>query len=106
MRYTECRLTPIATLLLSEIEQDTVDFAPNYDGAFKEPKLLPARLPMLLANGASGIGVRSDSHAAPFRKRAGHGRFRAQLRRRVQGAEALAGAPADAARQRRFGHRR
>ena len=57
MRYTECRLTPIAELLLAEIEQDTVDFAPNYDGAFKEPKLLPARLPMLLANGASGIGV-------------------------------------------------
>jgi topoisomerase-4 subunit A len=57
MRYTECRLTAIAELLLSEIEQDTVDFAPNYDGAFKEPKLLPARLPMLLANGASGIGV-------------------------------------------------
>jgi topoisomerase-4 subunit A len=57
MRYTECRLTPIAELLLAEIGQDTVDFAPNYDGAFKEPKLLPARLPMLLANGASGIGV-------------------------------------------------
>jgi topoisomerase-4 subunit A len=57
MRYTECRLTPIAELLLAEIAQDTVDFAPNYDGAFKEPKLLPARLPMLLANGASGIGV-------------------------------------------------
>jgi len=57
MRYTECRLTPIAELLLAEIDQDTVDFAPNYDGAFKEPKLLPARLPMLLANGASGIGV-------------------------------------------------
>jgi topoisomerase-4 subunit A len=57
MRYTECRLTPIAELLLAEIEQDTVDFAPNYDGAFKEPRLLPARLPMLLANGASGIGV-------------------------------------------------
>src|SRR5262245_30830429 len=57
MRYTECRLTAIAELLLAEIEQDTVDFAPNYDGAFKEPKLLPARLPMLLANGASGIGV-------------------------------------------------
>ena len=57
MRYTECRLTPIAELLLAEIDQDTVDFAPNYDGAFKEPKLLPARLPMLLLNGASGIGV-------------------------------------------------
>ena len=57
MRYTECRLTPIAELLLAEIERDTVDFGPNYDGAFREPKLLPARLPMLLLNGASGIGV-------------------------------------------------
>ncbi len=57
MRYTECRLTPIAELLLAEIGRDTVDFAPNYDGAFKEPKLLPARLPMLLLNGTSGIGV-------------------------------------------------
>ena len=57
MRYTECRLTPMAELLLSEIDRDTVDFAPNYDGAFKEPKLLPARLPMLLLNGASGIAV-------------------------------------------------
>ncbi len=57
MRYTECRLTSIASLLLAEIERDTVDFAPNYDGAFTEPKLLPARLPLLLLNGASGIGV-------------------------------------------------
>ncbi|HVE50471.1 MAG TPA: DNA topoisomerase IV subunit A [Casimicrobiaceae bacterium] len=57
MRYTECRLTPIAELLLSEIERDTVDFVPNYDGAFKEPKLLPARLPLVLLNGTSGIGV-------------------------------------------------
>jgi topoisomerase-4 subunit A len=57
MRYTECRLTPIAELLLSEIDRDTVDFVANYDGAFKEPKLLPARLPILLLNGTSGIGV-------------------------------------------------
>ena len=57
MRYTECRLTAMAELLLSEIDRDTVDFVPNYDGAFKEPKLLPARLPMLLLNGTSGIGV-------------------------------------------------
>jgi topoisomerase-4 subunit A len=57
MRYTECRLTPIAELLLSEIDRDTVDFAPNYDGAFQEPKLLPARLPVVLLNGTSGIGV-------------------------------------------------
>jgi len=57
MRYTECRLMPIAELLLAEIDQDTVDFAPNYDGAFREAKLLPARMPMLLLNGAAGIGV-------------------------------------------------
>jgi len=57
MRYTECRLTPIAELLLSEIDRDTVDFGPNYDGSFREPKLLPARLPMVLLNGSSGIGV-------------------------------------------------
>ncbi|MEO4010259.1 DNA gyrase subunit A, partial [Chromobacterium piscinae] len=47
MRYTEARLTPIAELLLSEIDMGTVDFVPNYDGAFEEPSLLPARLPMV-----------------------------------------------------------
>ncbi|OWY41016.1 DNA topoisomerase IV subunit A [Xenophilus sp. AP218F] len=57
MRYTEARLTPIADLLLSEIDMGTVDFVPNYDGAFDEPSLLPARLPMVLLNGASGIAV-------------------------------------------------
>ena len=57
MRYTEARLTPLAELLLSEINQGTVDFIPNYDGAFSEPESLPARLPMVLLNGASGIAV-------------------------------------------------
>ena len=57
MRYTEARLTPLAELLLSEINQGTVDFVPNYDGAFSEPESLPARLPMVLLNGASGIAV-------------------------------------------------
>lgn len=58
MRYTEARLTKIAThLLLSEIDEGTVAFAPNYDGSFQEPKLLPARLPFVLLNGASGIAV-------------------------------------------------
>ena len=56
-RYTEARLTPIADLLLAEIDQDTVDFVPSYDGAFREPELLPARLPVLLLNGASGVAV-------------------------------------------------
>lgn len=57
MRYTEARLTPIADLLLSEVDMGTVDFVPNYDGAFYEPIMLPARLPMVLLNGASGIAV-------------------------------------------------
>ena len=57
MRYTEARLTPIARLLMDEIDQGTVDFQPNYDGTTEEPKLLPARLPMVLLNGASGIAV-------------------------------------------------
>ena len=57
MRYTEARLTKIANLLLAEIDEGTVDFVPNYDGSFKEPKLLPARLPFALLNGASGIAV-------------------------------------------------
>ena len=57
MRYTECRLAPVSALLLSELDQGTVDFVPNYDGAFSEPSLLPARLPFVLLNGASGIAV-------------------------------------------------
>jgi len=57
MRYTEARLTPISRLLMDEIDQGTVDFQPNYDGTTEEPKLLPARLPFVLLNGASGIAV-------------------------------------------------
>ncbi|MFJ2988885.1 DNA topoisomerase IV subunit A [Collimonas sp. NPDC087041] len=57
MRYTEARLTPIARLLLEEIDMGTVDFQPNYDGSTEEPRLLPARLPFVLLNGASGIAV-------------------------------------------------
>jgi topoisomerase-4 subunit A len=57
MRYTEARLTPIARLLLDEIDEGTVAFVPNYDGSTEEPKLLPARLPFVLLNGASGIAV-------------------------------------------------
>ena len=57
MRYTEARLAKISTLLLDEIDQGTVDFIPNYDGSTEEPKQLPARLPFVLLNGASGIAV-------------------------------------------------
>src|SRR5690606_23742249 len=57
MRYTECRLARIADELLTEIEQDTVPFRPNYDGTRTEPVVLPARIPNLLVNGATGIAV-------------------------------------------------
>ena len=57
MRYTEARLSPIARLLMDEIDEGTVDFVPNYDGSTDEPRQLPARLPFALLNGASGIAV-------------------------------------------------
>jgi len=56
-RYTEARLTKFAEVLLAELDQGTVDFIPNYDGTRQEPVMLPARLPMVLLNGASGIAV-------------------------------------------------
>ncbi|HEX4964273.1 MAG TPA: DNA topoisomerase IV subunit A [Thermoanaerobaculia bacterium] len=57
MRYTESRLTQFAQILLSELEQGTVEWGPNFDGTLEEPKLMPARLPHVLLNGASGIAV-------------------------------------------------
>jgi topoisomerase IV subunit A len=69
MRYTEMRLSPIADLLLSEIDRGTVDFQSNYDGAFQEPVLLPARLPMMLLNGASGIAVGMATEMVPHNMR-------------------------------------
>ncbi len=57
MRYTEARLAKITSLLLDELDEGTVDFTPNYDGSYDEPRQLPARLPFALLNGASGIAV-------------------------------------------------
>lgn len=69
MRYTEARLTPIARLLLDELDEGTVDFIPNYDGSYQEPKNLPARLPMVLLNGASGIAVGMATEVPPHNLR-------------------------------------
>ena len=69
MRYTEARLTPYARLLLDEIDQGTVEFVPNYDGSAEEPALLPARLPMVLLNGASGIAVGMATEIPPHNLR-------------------------------------
>src|SRR5258705_2446811 len=57
MRYTECRLAPLAMEMLRDIDKDTVDFRPNYDGRSAEPVVLPARFPNLLVNGSEGIAV-------------------------------------------------
>lgn len=65
MRYTEARLTPIAEEMLTDIEKDTVDFVPNFDGTLVEPAVLPAKLPNLLLNGASGIAVGMATNIPP-----------------------------------------
>jgi DNA gyrase subunit A len=65
MRYTECRLTPVAIEMLRDIEQETVDFTANYDGRSQEPLVLPSRFPNLLVNGASGIAVGMATNIPP-----------------------------------------
>jgi DNA gyrase subunit A len=65
MRYTEIRLAKIAHELLADIDKETVDFGPNYDGSEKEPLILPAKLPNLLVNGASGIAVGMATNIPP-----------------------------------------
>jgi DNA gyrase subunit A len=65
MRYTECRLSRIATELLRDIDADTVDFGPNYDESRKEPEILPSRFPNLLVNGSQGIAVGMATNIPP-----------------------------------------
>src|SRR5881409_3066261 len=68
-RYTECSLEPLAMELLREIDQETVDFAPNYDGRSLEPLVLPSRFPNLLVNGSSGIAVGMATNIPPHNLR-------------------------------------
>ncbi len=65
MRYTECRMSPAAVAMTADIESDTVDFRPNYDGKETEPVVLPAALPNLLVNGSTGIAVGMATNIAP-----------------------------------------
>ncbi|MFL5935060.1 MAG: DNA gyrase subunit A [Gaiellaceae bacterium] len=65
MRYTECRLTRLATEMLRDIDADTVDFGPNYDESRREPQVLPSRLPNLLLNGSAGIAVGMATNIPP-----------------------------------------
>ncbi|MCL4315298.1 MAG: DNA topoisomerase IV subunit A, partial [Gammaproteobacteria bacterium] len=69
MRYTEARLTRFSEILLAELEQGTVDWTPNFDGTLQEPKMLPARLPHVLLNGASGIAVGMSTDIPPHNLR-------------------------------------
>jgi DNA gyrase subunit A len=64
-RYTECRLAPLAMVLLQDIDEETVDFADNYSGEFSEPLVLPARFPNLLVNGSQGIAVGMATNIPP-----------------------------------------
>ena len=65
MRYTEARLTAISAEMLADIDKETVDFVPNYDGTQQEPSVLPAKLPNLLINGSSGIAVGMATNIPP-----------------------------------------
>lgn len=65
MRYTEARLNKVANFLLNDLDKDTVDFVPNYDGSLQEPSVLPARFPNLLVNGAGGIAVGMATNIPP-----------------------------------------
>src|SRR6476619_3673489 len=69
MRYTECRMAPLALEMVRDIEQDTVDFQPNYDGRSQEPTVLPARYPNLLVNGSAGIAVGMATNIPPHNLR-------------------------------------
>jgi DNA gyrase subunit A len=69
MRYTECRLAPLAMEMLRDIDKETVDFRPNYDGRSAEPVVLPARFPNLLVNGAEGIAVAMATKIPPHNLR-------------------------------------
>jgi DNA gyrase subunit A len=69
MRYTECRLSPLAMEMLRDIDKDTVDFRPNYDGRTAEPVVLPARFPNLLVNGSEGIAVAMATKIPPHNLR-------------------------------------
>ncbi|SFL62669.1 DNA gyrase subunit A [Geodermatophilus ruber] len=69
MRYTEARLTPLAMEMLANIDEDTVDFQPNYDGKNQEPLVLPGRIPNLLINGSAGIAVGMATNMPPHNLR-------------------------------------
>src|SRR6478735_8985133 len=87
MRYTECRLTPLAQELLSELRDQTVDFRPNYASTTEEPEVLPAQVPNLLVNGASGIAVGMATNIPPHNLKEVCNALVALLEARLEGRE-------------------
>src|SRR3712207_7780067 len=69
MRYTECRMAPLALEMVRDIGEETVDFQPNYDGRSQEPTVLPSRYPNLLVNGSAGIAVGMATNIPPHNLR-------------------------------------
>src|SRR5215213_1315922 len=69
MRYTECKMAPLAMEMVRDIDEDTVDFTPNYDGKTQEPTILPSRFPNLLVNGSAGIAVGMATNIPPHNLR-------------------------------------
>ncbi|GAA4950666.1 DNA gyrase subunit A [Yinghuangia aomiensis] len=69
MRYTECRMAPLAMEMMRDIDEETVDFGPNYDGRQQEPEVLPSRFPNLLVNGSAGIAVGMATNIPPHNLR-------------------------------------
>ena len=92
MRYTECRLARLSDEILTEIDQTTVPFRPNYDGTRTEPVVLPSRIPNLLINGATGIAVGMATNIPPHNlERDLHGAHQAARQRRPDAACSCAG---------------
>ncbi|WP_174279581.1 DNA gyrase subunit A [Sphingomonas bacterium] len=89
MRYTEARLAKVANFLLGDVDKDTVDFAPNYDGSTREPTVLPARFPNLLVNGAGGIAVGMATNVPPHNLGEVVDACLAYIARSVEGGDAI-----------------
>ena len=89
MRYTEARLTAFAEELLAELDQDTVDFVPNFDATTTEPRILPARTPNLVINGSQGIAVGMATEVPPHNLAEIIAATRAVLRTGETGVEAV-----------------
>ena len=93
MRYTEAKLSPVAAEMLEDIQLDTVDFQPNYDEKYQEPRVLPGKFPNLLVNGSGGIAVGMATSIPPHNLGRGLRRFDRLYRQPVDRPRRDHGAP-------------